>query len=308
MAKRLIPNPRDYRGDQVRVMERDQVFRAPDFPLGVRTSPRQGLMDYHVHENFSELVLVLDGSGVHEIGGRRYPIRAGDVFLVLGDLKHCYTEGLGLAIVNVVFNWRELRLPQFDLGEWSAFQSLFVIDPVNSDPDRFDHRFRLAPEDFNAVRHRIDDLEMLTGMASPARLGWRFLAISRFTDLIARLLCAYESTVDANVIAGTPHRLAVLAGALEKNYAENITIDWMLRTVGMSYATLFRSFRKYYHDSPVNYLIKQRLRHAEALLRNSSGPSVSEIALSCGFADAAYFSRQFRVHYGCSPLNYRRRG
>lgn len=303
--KRLRPNPRDYPTKSVRTMPRKNVFPEPGFPLGVFPSLNQGLLDYHVHEDFTELVLVTEGSGVHEIAGQSYPIIAGDVFLVLGDLVHCYSEGFGLAIVNVIFNWEELGLPQFDVGELAAFQSLFVIDPVNTDPDRFDHRFRLETDDFNTVLHLVNELDDLLNR-HPARPGRHFLALSRFMELIARLLEAYERTADSGVTAGIPHRLGALVGMLEKNYAENITVETMCRQTGMSYASLFRHFRHYYNDTPVNYLIGQRLRRAEELLRKRPELAVGEIALAAGFGDSAYFSRKFSEHYGLAPSAYRR--
>jgi len=32
--------------------------------------------------------------------------------------------------------------------------------------------------------------------------------------------------------------------------------------------------------------------------------SITQIALDCGFADGAHFSRDFRAHFGLSPRQY----
>ena len=292
--------------DSARIYKRARVFRHPGLSLGVFPSPEQGLMDYHIHENFSELVLVTEGTGEHEIAGRRYPIVAGDIFLVSGDQPHCYSEGYGLSLINVIFHWEELMAQQYDIGEIAAFQSLFVIDPANDAPDRFDHRFRLAADDFNAVLGIVREMDGLLNAPRP-RPGMRFLAVARFMALIAKVLDAYERTADSGVTENIPHRLGALAARMEQHCADRFTVKEMCREAGMSYASLFRCFRRYYHDSPVNYLLKQRLRRAEELLREAPEHSIGEIALECGFADSAYFARKFHEHYLLPPSVYRKK-
>lgn len=292
--------------DSARLFQRSRVFRHPGLSLGVFPSPAQGLLDYHIHENFSELVLITEGTGEHEIAGRRYPIVAGDVFLVSGNQPHCYSDGYGLSLINVVFHWDEVVTQQYDIGEIAAFQSLFVIDPANDAPDRFDHRFRLAADDFNAVLGIVREMDRLLNAPQP-RPGMRFLATSLFLSLIAKVLDAYERTAASGVTESVPHRLGALAARMEQHCADRFTVKAMCREAGMSYASLFRCFRRYYRDSPVNYLLKQRLRRAEELLRGTPERPVGEIALACGFSDSAYFARKFHEHYQMPPSVYRRK-
>ena len=302
LYQKFLRNPTDNRLVQ-HVMERRRCCLVPDFPLGVVKSLSQGLRDYHVHENFSELVLVTSGAGVHEVNGLSYPISSGDIFLVQGDLCHCYSEGYGLSIWNVIFCWEELPLPKLDVGQIAAFQNLFVIDPVNEDPGRFDRRFRMNHDDFNLILRKVQELEMLL-RTQPA--GVQFLAISKFMEIIAFLLSAYERTIDDTVASTIPHRLATLVAMLERSYAEPISIENMCKAAGMSYASLFRHFRKYYDDTPLNYLLDQRLQHAGELLKQQPGLPVSEVAFRCGFTDSAYFSRKFREHFNMPPSRWRR--
>ncbi len=286
-----------------RLMGRDYVFPDRGFPLGVKKSPEQGKLDFHVHENFSELVVVMGGNGVHWIEGRRYNVVAGDVFLVLGDLVHGYEGASNLTIYNVLFDWEALRLPQYDLSDSAAFQVLFRIDPVNEQTDRFDHRFRLSADEFSSTAKLIDRLDDLIRDTAE---GHRFAATGAFIELIMLLINAYNRAAKHAAFDNIPHRIGKLAGLLEQNYAEDISIDMMCRQTGMSYATLFRHFRRYYRDSPVNYLIRQRLRHAAELLANSE-VSVSDAALRCGFSDGAYFSRKFKEYYSMPPMEYRKK-
>lgn len=55
------------------------------------------------------------------------------------------------------------------------------------------------------------------------------------------------------------------------------------------------------------YVRTRRLEHARDLLSRSSGVSVAEVALECGFGDPAHFSRLFHRAYGVPPTRFRSR-
>ena len=57
---------------------------------------------------------------------------------------------------------------------------------------------------------------------------------------------------------------------------------------------------------PGEYQQNHRIMRARQMLVESC-LSIGGIAGSCGFADALYFSRRFRIECGMSPGEYRRR-
>ena len=58
--------------------------------------------------------------------------------------------------------------------------------------------------------------------------------------------------------------------------------------------------------SPTDYLIRSRIRRAEAILLGEGKTiSITDVADRCGFNDSNYFSRQFRRVVGQSPRDYR---
>jgi transcriptional regulator GlxA family with amidase domain len=73
----------------------------------------------------------------------------------------------------------------------------------------------------------------------------------------------------------------------------------------MSTSTLHRHFRAALGASPIEYLVRTRIRHARDLLQQTDLP-VTEIAFECGFESADYFSRCFRNSTGLSPRAYRK--
>ncbi|MCI3923075.1 AraC family transcriptional regulator [Paenibacillus sp. TRM 82003] len=88
-------------------------------------------------------------------------------------------------------------------------------------------------------------------------------------------------------------------------YAEPITIELMAESLGYNRAYLSRVFREHTGVNPVTFLARLRLDRARRLLRERLELTVEQVASSVGFADALYFSKQFRRAYGQSPSAYR---
>ena len=65
------------------------------------------------------------------------------------------------------------------------------------------------------------------------------------------------------------------------------------------------AFKRTFGASPHAYLMKRRIAMAVEQMLGSAAP-LSEIAMNCGFADQAHFSRQFRRLMGSTPSNWRR--
>jgi len=67
-----------------------------------------------------------------------------------------------------------------------------------------------------------------------------------------------------------------------------------------------RVFKATFGMTVLDYIHQRRIERAQHLMLVSEQP-LSEIALSCGFADQAHYSRVFRATVGLSPNAWRRR-
>ncbi|HZF29325.1 MAG TPA: AraC family transcriptional regulator [Gammaproteobacteria bacterium] len=66
-----------------------------------------------------------------------------------------------------------------------------------------------------------------------------------------------------------------------------------------------RVFRNSFGCSPLEYVARRRMEHAQGLMLSTNAP-LCEIALDCGLADQAHFSRLFRRFVGETPRSWRR--
>jgi AraC family transcriptional regulator len=74
---------------------------------------------------------------------------------------------------------------------------------------------------------------------------------------------------------------------------------------GLSVSHFCRAFKRSLGTTPHGWLTQQRLDTAKDLLRRGS-ESLSDVALSCGFADQSHFTRVFTRAIGVSPGLWRR--
>jgi transcriptional regulator GlxA family with amidase domain len=106
----------------------------------------------------------------------------------------------------------------------------------------------------------------------------------------------------------SPHlemRLGRALSWIDQNLHRTVGVAELAARAAMSERTFLRRFREATGVSPVEYLLRSRIRRAMDLLdRRTSKVSMSEIAAGCGFEDSNYFSRQFRRKTGQSPSEY----
>ncbi len=100
--------------------------------------------------------------------------------------------------------------------------------------------------------------------------------------------------------------LAQALSLMEQNLEEPIDATDLARRAGLSLRQLERLFRRHFGMTPHRYYLELRLQRARALLQYGGLP-VLEIAIACGFASPAHFSRAYRAWAGKAPITERRR-
>jgi AraC family transcriptional regulator len=73
----------------------------------------------------------------------------------------------------------------------------------------------------------------------------------------------------------------------------------------LSEAHFSRSFKRTFGESPHAFVLRRRLEFAAQYMLQTDVP-LCDIALRCGFADQAHFSKQFRQANGLNPSAWRR--
>lgn len=91
----------------------------------------------------------------------------------------------------------------------------------------------------------------------------------------------------------------------EKAFSQSeLTLEDLCRQAGMGKTHLSGKFKALTAMSPMQFLRDFRLHKAKTMLGNHK-LTIAEVAYSCGFNDAKYFSRQFAQTYGILPSQFR---
>jgi AraC family transcriptional activator FtrA len=102
-------------------------------------------------------------------------------------------------------------------------------------------------------------------------------------------------------------RLGPLIDWIDLNLQRDITLSEMATRAGMSARTFQRRFRDLTGNSPGEFLLARRLRHACDLLERQAALSLDDIALAAGFGTPATLRHHFRTRLDISPRAYRAR-
>jgi two-component system response regulator YesN len=93
---------------------------------------------------------------------------------------------------------------------------------------------------------------------------------------------------------------------INQHFREPVSLEDVAREVHLSPFYLSRLFKEKEGVNFVDYLTRLRLEEAKQLLAQTND-TVAAIAEQVGYAEANYFSRIFRRHFGMSPSEYRER-
>ncbi len=280
------------------MLQWDETLRGREIPLEMRRVRRHPVYPLHSHA-FTELVVVLGGSGLHLTGSISHPIGPGDVIVLQSGQTHGYAETKDLDIANILFDLRRLNLPGSDLRSMPGFHALFIIEPVLRGNDRPLARLRIKGMMLRRVGEILEQMEAEDIVKSP---GWVFASTALFMLLVTCLVREYSRIGEPS----TRNLLGIgeVVAHLEENCDHSFTLSQLARMARMSTRGFTRAFREAMGTSPIDYILRLRIRRAAVLLENGAC-SVGEVAERTGFHDGNYFSRKFREIIGETPSAWR---
>ncbi|MFW5846092.1 MAG: helix-turn-helix domain-containing protein [Planctomycetota bacterium] len=251
----------------------------------LRTAHPRGL--YRLHPGMWNVLLITDGPVQYD-GAASRTLQPDDLVVFHPDARMCIAPP------------RDRRDP----AGWRWF--------AVADQPRLHNLLRLPPIDTGVgLVHLGDDLVRgaVHGCMDDLQACYRGAAPPRRTDLlfnhVERLLLWADAV---NPRAHAPHENEQVAAAvlhLRLHFDEPLSVADLAAASGWTPSHFAHRFRAATGLSPMRYLEEVRIRNACDLLRETDW-DIGTIALRCGFADPAYFSRVFRKHWRTPPGRWRR--
>ncbi len=110
-------------------------------------------------------------------------------------------------------------------------------------------------------------------------------------------LC-YHNKEQIDTVIGTRHYI-------NNHFDKELNLDLLSHIRCTSKFHLLRLFKRYYGQTPKQYLIEKRLEHAKELLLK--GAKISETCYDIGFESPSSFSTLFKVRFGLTPRDFQKR-
>lgn len=282
-------------------LQQDVAHGTWDYPFQVHnTELTNGLSLYpHVHSEL-EITCITKGQGIFCINGQDYPVNKGTLLVIPSEAIHLAypTMNEPASFFSIVFSPAcfcldgNNRIYTKYIAPILERRRLFPEYLCGSNKGLTDNQYsdiwRAAREVESAAL--VPDGELLTQGA-----------LLRLWYLLFQLSTEQSVTAAADLRS---LRLKDSIDYMHANFSSHISISDLASIAHMSEGHFSRTFKDYMKMSPLNYLIKIRIRESAKLLKDSSLP-IGEIALSCGFNDFSYFGRHFKREMKCSPRKYR---
>ena len=262
-----------------------------NLPLVVRLEDYSMPSKPHRHCDFSELVVVLEGTAVSCVPDHEVTLEAGDVLLLGTGTLHYLTRLRSLRNYNVLFDRRLLS----SLNGIGRFRWLQVGEGECSP------LMHLSDSDLSGAVMLLEKMRHEQLARSP---GWELAMFGYFCQLFAHISRHARLDTDVHGVSGSGFQLGRVLRFMEENAVKPLTLDNLSRYAQMSESSFRHQFKAATGLAPIDYLIRLRCRRA-MLDMFSSDHSISEIALESGFTDSNYFARKFREVTGRSPREFR---
>lgn len=254
---------------------------------------------FHVHAHeFSEITIILNGAAIHITDVEIHPISTGDVFVLNGDMRHGFNDATGLELCNIIYDPDQFISVDDDISNLAGYHALFMLEPLYRQHSEFRSKLHLEHDELLCVTALISKLIDEYEQRAP---GYQSMIRAHFMHLVVYLSRRYQAYRPSK----HTWQLAAVMNYIAANYTSSIRLEELATMAHMSTSHFERVFRETFHTSPIDYIIRLRLRKACELMRQPHY-SISQIALDVGFGDSNYFARQFKRIIDKTPTEYRR--
>lgn len=239
--------------------------------------------DYRVARAFhvgQDILYCLTGAGFIETLGHEFRVEAGDLAWIGNEQPHSHR-----ADPNDPWTLLWFRL---DGPAAPAMREKLFGDGIP----------RVAVADGVSLQAWFDRLfHIMRGRAAGLDL--------RLNQLVAEFLTLVDQARWGVIRDRVPEVLTTALLAMRADLGRAWTSDDLSGLTKVSPSHLRRLFARHLRTSPHQWLLRERLTHAQALIADST-MALAEIAELCGFCDVYHFSREFKRSVGAPPAAWRR--
>lgn len=244
-----------------------------------------------------EITLIVSGSMTMHIGQTRHAFRAGDIFIIPGNLVHQRVDFSADTVAHVVV----FSPIAIHMDSTSFFQQGFVL-PLSE--GRLEMPRQLQPghpayAEIHAQMMRLESCRIYEKNFKQYRL-------SVLMNICLALMPHCRVITDEIPISDPGHEgVKLCMRYLHNHHEKKISIPEVAGYCHLHPNYLSAVFRQYTGESIIEYLTRIRIESAQRLLREDL--PVNKVAEMAGFRSECLFYRKFKDITGMTPKTYQRK-
>ena len=149
---------------------------------------------------------------------------------------------------------------------------------------------------------RAEQLEAFRRQITVASPEQTFSSFGALREWISNSLLLFTQSRQAAASQDTA--VATVKAYIESHLSDELDRDTLAAMVYLNADYLSHLFKKDTGSSLINYIIDRRIARSKELLAKGE-MSIRDIAITCGFQNISYFSRQFKKSTGMTPRQFR---
>lgn len=273
----------------------------PFYTNKYRIAPGQ-TVELHAHD-FVELVYVLEGGALHEMGGHRYTLRQGDLFVIEPGAAHSYKGAAdrGTIVYNVLFDRSLLYRELATMDNVVPMLEFLYLSPFLRKSSVF--RSHLHVE--GKARIQLENhLETLVGETKRQEPGYQLVVKARMIECMVILSrqCVPDTVSEAEPTENQWMEAIMLF--IKENFDKPLTLEQVSRLCGMSVTSFSHKFKAHTGKTFLAFKHEAMIEAACGLLAQTGLKTIA-VAQEVGFEDVSFFYRIFRKKTGMTPSGYR---
>ena len=219
-------------------------------------------------QDFYQILLVLDGSGILHCGGKTFPLQRGCAFFTAMGYPSEYinTSGLTTAFLTAKGSAMPMLHALYHCGDFIFVEQIAL----------------------EAYLEKIE--EIIQVYYENKREGQLSALTYNF------FVTFFEQQASSDL---TP--LAKTSLYIEQHFTDKLTLEHLAAISSVSISKLCHDFKAAYGCTIFQYILNLRLTYARSFLRASTQARIKEAALACGFDDISYFCKAYKKKFGKTP-------
>ncbi len=242
----------------------------------------------HIHLNCLEVTIMLKGTQVFEVDGKKYDLLGNQIFVTLPNVPH---SSAGVPQLQAEFYYFQINLLDYT--------SILGLDTQNT-------------------RYLINELMKIREHVFKGNKAINALATNAFQNLSTRdqnLRCCAQAQIVSLLymlcdIVHHPEPVTVTPFVVEvtkhiqRNLMKDISLEDLSKDFGYSLSYFKAKFRAEAGITPMHYINVEKIELAKQLLLQNK--SVTETAMLLSFNSSNYFSTLFRRFTSYTPSEYQK--